>query len=111
MELVQQIAVSFLEVCAGISCVCVAGGWVIKVIRGMMKPSKTQNDRLAELEKKNTEYSEKLSRDLERIEKIEHGNRVTQRALLALLEHGIDGNDIDAMKKAKAELQEYLIEG
>ena len=29
---------------------------------------------------------------------------------MALLAHGIDGNDIDAMKKAKAELTDYLIQ-
>ena len=45
-----------------------------------------------------------------RLDAIEEGSRVTQRAILALLSHGIDGNDIDAMKAAKKELQEYLIE-
>ena len=31
-----------------------------------------------------------------------------QRALLALLSHGIDGNEIDGMRRAKTELETYL---
>ena len=49
-------------------------------------------------------------KDFNRLNKLEEGNIVTQRALLALLAHGIDGNDIEAMRKAKAELTDYLIE-
>jgi hypothetical protein len=44
-----------------------------------------------------------------RLDGIEGGQRGDQRALLALLSHGIDGNDIDAMKDSKKELQNYLI--
>lgn len=33
------------------------------------------------------------------------------KALLALLSHGIDGNAIDPMKEAKAEIENYLING
>ena len=54
--------------------------------------------------------SEKKAReDYERLNQLEEGNAITQRALLALLAHGIDGNDIEAMKQAKAELTDYLI--
>ena len=48
--------------------------------------------------------------DYNRLNQLEEGNIITQRALLALLAHGIDGNDIEAMRKAKAELTDYLIE-
>ena len=44
------------------------------------------------------------------MQRLEEENIVTQRALLALLAHGIDGNDIEAMRKAKTELTDYLIE-
>lgn len=76
---------------------------VAKAIEKMRKPNKTQDARLAELEKRSKS-------DFERLERIESGNVIMQRALLALLAHGIDGNDIEAMKKAKAELTDYLIE-
>ena len=31
------------------------------------------------------------------------------QALFALLSHGIDGNDVEAMKKVKEQIQDYLI--
>jgi hypothetical protein len=46
---------------------------------------------------------------LKRIEAIEEGNKVTQRALLALLNHAIDGNDVDEIKEASKKLNEYLL--
>ena len=64
--------------------------------------NKTQDERLGKLE-------EKAAADYERLNQLEEGNAITQRALLALLAHGIDGNDIEAMKQAKAELTNYLI--
>lgn len=73
------------------------------IIERIRKPNKTQDVRIAELESKSV-------KDFNRLNKLEEGNIVTQRALLALLAHGIDGNDIEAMRKAKAELTDYLIE-
>ena len=73
------------------------------IIERIRKPNKTQDARIAELESKSV-------KDFNRLNKLEEGNIVTQRALLALLAHGIDGNDIEAMRKAKAELTDYLIE-
>lgn len=75
---------------------------IAECINRMQKPNKTQDERIGNLEKKARE-------DYERLNQLEEGNAITQRALLALLAHGIDGNDIEAMKQAKAELTDYLI--
>ena len=32
-----------------------------------------------------------------------------QKCMLALLSHGIDGNDIEQMQQARSDLNEYLI--
>ena len=58
-----------------------------------------------ELEKRLNRHDEILAKDDRRLENIETGNRYTQRALLALLSHGIDGNEVEAMRKAKEELK------
>ena len=71
--------------------------------------SKKIEERLSAVEKKLDEHQDYFSNDNERLDIIEEGNKVTQRALLALLSHGIDGNDVEGMRKAKAELQDYLI--
>ena len=99
----------FLSVCAGISCIAAAVGWIVKVVNAAKRPSRRTDERLTAVEQILDEHEKYLAHDKARIEAIEHGQRVTQKALLALLSHGIDGNDVDAMIRAKAELQEYLI--
>ncbi len=85
--------------------VAIAGA--VKVIAGTIErlrlPNMTQNKRIEELERK-------TKNDFERLNKIEEGNIITQKAILALLSHGIDGNDIESMKQAKKELTNYLVE-
>lgn len=98
-----------VAVCGGFSGICVAIGWVIRIVTQLYKPEQNQNARIKNLEDEVNELKEKLISDKERLDMFDEGNRITQRALLALLSHGIDGNDIESMKKAKDELQEYLI--
>ncbi len=105
-----QLFAGILAVCAGISCIAAAIGWVVKGVQAAKAPAKKVEERLAALEKNQEEHMAFFKKDKDRLDAIEEGSRVTQRAILALLSHGIDGNDIDAMKAAKKELQEYLIE-
>ncbi len=105
-----QLLAIILGVCAGISTIAAAIGWVVKGIQAAKAPAKKVEERLSALEKQQEEYMVFFKKDRDRLDTIEEGSRVTQRAILALLSHGIDGNDIDAMKAAKKELQEYLIE-
>ena len=72
-------------------------------------PNEAQNKRLEDHEKRLKAAEDKLNRDHDRFEIIDAGNRVTQRALLALLDHGIDGNNIKQMQDAKEALQDHLI--
>ena len=96
MSDILWLAGAIVAISAAIKVVCEA-------IEQIRKPNKTQDARIAELERKSV-------KDLNRLNQLEEGNIITQRALLALLAHGIDGNDIEAMRKAKAELTDYLIE-
>jgi len=98
-----------LAVCAGISCIAAAIGWIIKGINAAKVPAKKVDERLSGVEKAIEQHKDFLDSDKRRLEALEEGNRVTQRAILALLAHGIDGNDIEAMKSAKEELQNHLI--
>lgn len=56
-------------------------------------------------------HDRKIVEAEQRIGHSEQGNNVTMKALLALLSHGIDGNAIEPMKEAKADLENYLIDG
>lgn len=82
---------------------------IVKAWKAAKAPGDLQNERLDALEKWKGEVDRKLTVDHDRLSAIDSGNRVTQRALLALLDHGIDGNNIAQMQHAKEALQEHLI--
>lgn len=82
---------------------------IVKAVKASKAPNAQQNERLDALEEWKREVDRKLNSDNDRLQDIDNGNRVTQRALLALLDHGIDGNNIEQMQHAKEELQEHLI--
>ena len=80
-----------------------------KLIQNIKAPNAKQDQRLTELEEWRKGVDSKLANDKAHFETIDDGNRATQRALLALLDHGIDGNNIEQMQHAKEELQNHLI--
>lgn len=100
---------AILAICAEISCIGAAIAWIVKGVQAARTPSKKIEERLAAVERTIEEHKYFFASDKRRLETIEEGNRVTQKAILALLSHGIDGNDVEAMRVAKSELQEYLI--
>lgn len=82
---------------------------VANIVRAFKAPNVHQDERLDELEKWRQSVDAKLETDLKRLNALDDGNRVTQRALLALLSHGIDGNNIQQMEDARAALENHLI--
>ena len=104
-----QIVRLFLWFCGAITAVGAAVAVIIKLVNAAKAPTKKIEERLEAVEKKIEEHQGYFSNDNERLDIIEEGNKVTQRALLALLSHGIDGNDVKSLKKAKEELNDYLI--
>jgi hypothetical protein len=105
-----QLIAGVLAVCAGIACIATAANWIIKAWHAARAPDEKQNERLKKLEDLCAKYGTAQKAEGERLDKLEEGNRVTQEAILALLAHGIDGNEVDAMRTAKQKLQEYLIQ-
>lgn len=82
---------------------------VCKAWKAAKAPNDRQDDRLQALEDWRKEVDQALARDLKRFDNLDEGERITQRALLALLGHGIDGNNIEQMQKAQEALQDHLI--
>lgn len=82
---------------------------IVKAYKTARAPSQEQNSRLDALEEWKRDVDRKLLNDKDHLNAIDEGARVTQRALIALLEHGIDGNNIKQMQDAKTELQNHLI--
>ncbi len=73
------------------------------------EPEERQNDEIAKLTERVEKVEHRLNNDHTHLNLIDDSNRITQRALLALLSHGIDGNNIKQMEEAQAELQNHLI--
>lgn len=82
---------------------------IVAVIHAAKAPDAAQNDRLAALEEDMQQVKQYLSTDKTRIDRLAEGDQVTKRSLLALLNHGLDGNNVKQMQDAKQELENYLI--
>lgn len=104
-----QILTGFLAICAGLVTIGKAVELIGRAIMRARKPNTDQDRRLDEIERRMDEFERFFSVDKARLDSIANGGRIIQKALLALLDHGIDGNDIEGMKKIKAELTEYLL--
>ncbi len=73
------------------------------------KPNASQNERLTKLEDWQKEVDRRLASGSDHFEDIDKGNKVTQEAILALIDHAIDNNHKDKLEEAKNNLQKYLI--
>lgn len=82
---------------------------IVGIVKAIKAPNAAQNSRLDALERDMILVKEYLSNDKKAIDSLAEGDRVTKHAILALLGHGIDGNNVDEMAKSKHELETYLI--
>ena len=78
-------------------------GNAVKTIRDWRKPGMSE-------EEWRRDVDAKLGSDNKRIGSLEEGNKVICKALIALLSHEINGNSDDKLRKALADLNDYLIE-
>ncbi len=98
-----------LAVAAFINSVGGAIGQVVKAVKAAKAPNDLQNKRLDNVEKDVKGLKEFIANDNLRLKSLEDGRRIEMRVLLALLGHGIDGNNQKQMEAAKSELESYLI--
>lgn len=112
MEVLEAIGIvlgALLILAGAITTVGGAAEKIIKVVRSAKTPNIQQNERLNALESDVKEIHSFLELDKKRLDAFEVSTRVTQRALLALLEHGIDGNSVKRMQDSREELENHLI--
>jgi hypothetical protein len=106
----MQLLEAFLALCGAIVAVSAAIGVIVTAVKKAKTPNQRQDERIETLEHRVDKHDELLGNDKKRLDKIDEGNRVTQRALLALLKHSLDGNDTDSLRRAESDLEVYLIE-
>ena len=100
---------TFLWVCTAILTVGNAGLVIATIVTKAKAPNKVQNERITGLESRMDKVERHLDSDNTRIKTIEEGNKVTQKALLALMSHALNDQDNDKLIEAKDELERYLI--
>lgn len=112
-----QLIALILGISGAIVTISAAIGVITKALEKIKEPETAQNKRLELIEIKLDahdkileKYQEFFTNDDNRFKSIERSNKVTQNALLALLKHALNGNDIDALKDAEKSLEAYLIE-
>ena len=86
-----------------------AGEKIAAIVKGIRAPDAAQDSRLDALEGNMALVRQYLTNDKKAIDSLAEGDRVTKHAIIALLGHGIDGNNVDEMKSSKRELEKYLI--
>lgn len=87
-----------LAICGGISILGGAGAVIWKVIRPAFK-----------LTQKVNELERRTDKDYEAIQSILATNKAQSCALIAMMNHMIDGNHVEKLKETRDRLQEELI--
>lgn len=89
-----------------------------KYLKKAKEPDAAQDKRLDEMDKRlgvleqgQLQHTQALARDLGRFNEIDEVNRLTLEAVRALLESQLTGNNVAAMQKSKAKIDNYLMEG
>ena len=112
----SELVACVLGLCGLITAVAAAWAAILKMWRWLRKPNAEQDKRLNDHAKALKEHTEILAKhdsffanDKRRMDGIEDGNKVTQKAILALLANAIDGNNVQQMESARDDLQSYLV--
>ena len=99
----QDALQTFITICASFTVVCVAVGWVIKIVKGAKKPA--------------DDINEKLDNDNKRLKSLEGQYRyivsaigVLMRCDLVILGHLQTGNESGKMERMENELRDFLID-
>lgn len=98
-----------LALAGAISTIGTAVEKVVKLFRAAKAPEQQQNAEIDEIKTRLDKIETKLENDKKQIADAKECNHVLTKGMLALLEHGINGNNIDQMRDAKNGVEAYLI--
>lgn len=91
----------WLAVCGGFTTVCVAGGWLLKIVKGIKKPADDVNLKLKNDKQRLDEHDE-LLKDLMQTQPI------ILRSLYVILQHMRTHNSTGEIAKQEEAINEYL---
>lgn len=105
------------SICYLIAAVAAAAGAISVLINKLRAPDRGRDKRIEECEKRIDEATEKIEklslyvhRDFVRFEELEKSNKVFQRGILALVNHSIDGNNVEELKAVSDEIKKDIFD-
>ena len=112
-----ELVAVIISICGALTAIGAVVALFSKVADKLKAPERAQDKRLELIElkvdkheKTLEKYQEFFTNDDNRFKSIEKSNKITQSAILALLKHALNGNDINSLQKAEKDLENYLIE-
>lgn len=97
----QMIVQGFIVICGGFATICVAGGWLIKIIKGIKKPAEDVNTKLKN-DKERLDEHEEMLKDLVQTQPM------ILRSLYVILQHMRTNNSTGEIAKQEEAINEYL---
>lgn len=92
----------FIQICTYFTVVCVAIGWMIRIVRGVKKPSDDVNKKL-------DNYNKRLKRLEESEDYISRSISLLMKSNLVILGHLSTNNNKGEMARMQEEMREFLI--
>lgn len=103
------VIVVLLALAGGVTTILTMVEKIAGLVQAGRKPNKELTARMDDFEDWRRDVDRKLDADKKHLDSIDACNQASMGALLALLDHGIDGNNIKQMEAAKEGLQRHLI--
>jgi len=82
---------------------------IAKAVKAAKAPEQRQNDEIEDIKARLDKLEKEILVDEKQLKDARACNHVITKGVLALLDHGINGNNIDQMKEARQDVEQYLI--
>ncbi len=82
---------------------------IVKAVKAAKAPEQRQNDEIEGIKERLDKIEREILLDEKQLKDARECNHVITKGVLALLDHGINGNNIDQMKEARQDVEKYLI--
>lgn len=82
---------------------------IVKAVKAAKAPEQRQNNEIEGIKARLDKIEREILLDEKQLKDARECNHVITKGVLALLDHGINGNNIDQMKDARSDVEQYLI--
>lgn len=82
----------------------------VEIFCKIFTPVKEYKEKVDHLEEENVEEEKEIKALAAQLEQTKKANQAVYKSLFAMMNHMIDGNNIEKLKKAREELSQYIIE-